>query len=189
MSDWRAAARKLLAGYGKVREFSTRDFGREPFPDCVSVVIPGGGSMVQDAAVSALAKVRKALPPGTVAWLGTTRWLGKEKNEDKVELAIGPGKDQFDILRNAQSDACNYDMMTEDLVAKLTRYDKAYGIDILHAETDTIEFDVTGEVADWDAFAQDLYKFCPDIVDQGIGSVEGLREALIDTGRVYLWWD
>lgn len=189
MSGWRAAAEKLLAKHGKVRQFSTRDFGREEHDACVSVVIGGGDIMVKNSAVKVLREVRASLPKDTVAWLGTTRWLGDEKNEGKVELAIGPGKGQLEILRHAQSDAINYGLETEDLVKKLGAYDEKYGIDIVHAETDTIEFDVTGEVDDWGAFAKDLYEFCPDIVDQGVGSVEALREALIDTGRVYLWWD
>lgn len=194
---WQKDAEKLLAPLGKVRSYSTRDFGRDQHPEALSVVIPGGGPMVKDSALKALKKVREELAKGSVpnggtrcvAWLGTTRWLGEEKNDGKVELAIAEGKDQLDILRHAASDAINYGMETEDLVKKLAAYDKKYSIDIFHAETDTIEFDVKGDVDDWGAFAKDLYKFCPDIVDQGIGTVERLEEALVDTGRVYLWWD
>lgn len=187
--SWRTDAEKLLSKYGTLRGYSTRDFGREQHPACVSVVIAGGEPLAEDGAIATLKQVRAALPAGTVAWLGTTRWLGAEKNRGLVELAIGEGSSQLDAVRHAASDAVNYDLGTEDLVKRLARYHERYRIDVLHAETDTIEFDVCGEVDDWAAFAADLYEFCPDIVDQGVGSVEELREALIDTGRVYLWWD
>jgi hypothetical protein len=43
--------------------------------------------------------------------------------------------------------------------------------------------------ADTQAFARDVYEFCPDIVDQGVGSVEAQEESIRDSGQVYLWWD
>src|SRR5438552_7184207 len=102
MAEWQQAAEALLAPHGKVRSFSTCDFGREQNPQCRSVVIVGGGSLVHETAVKSLRALRKALPEEAVAWLGTTRWLGDEKHDGQVELAIGPGKDQFDILRLAK---------------------------------------------------------------------------------------
>ena len=192
MSSWRDVAKEVLAKHGAVRPFSRCDFGREDNADCVSVVIPNYAEiMVGEEAIAVLRRVRRALPENTVAWLGTTRWLGADRddNEGKVELAVGPGEDQFDILRHARSDACNYGMQTEDLVQRLREYDARYGIDIVHAETDTIELDLVRAVDDWGALAERLYELCPDIVDQGVGSVEALAEALADSNRVYLWWD
>ncbi|MFD1436224.1 DUF4253 domain-containing protein [Kroppenstedtia eburnea] len=34
-----------------------------------------------------------------------------------------------------------------------------------------------------------LYELCPDIVNQGVGSMEALIEFVEITGRVWLWWD
>ncbi|MBL8921250.1 MAG: DUF4253 domain-containing protein [Myxococcaceae bacterium] len=186
---WRAPAEQLLTRLGTVRQFSTRDFGREQHREGLSVVIGGGGPMVKDDARAALDAVRKKLPVGCVAWLGTTRWLGAEKFDGKVELAIAQGVDQFDILRHAASDAVNFGLGTEDLVKKLAAWDRACRLDIIHAETDTIEFDLKGKLADPAAFAQEVYAFCPDVVDQGVGSEEALAEVIVETGRVYLWWD
>lgn len=102
---------------------------------------------------------------------------------------VASGDSQFDILRIAQSDAVNYDMMTEDLVRKLQEYDSKYGIDIFHAETDTIEFRFRSVPKDLSTFCSDLYKFCPDIVDQGVGTVQELEQEVAKTGTVFLWWD
>ncbi len=61
-------------------------------------------------------------------------------------------------------------------------------IDIVRAETDTVVFGLVNVPRDLAAFAEDLYKFCPDIVDQGAGSIEALQENVAG-GRVLLWWD
>ncbi len=80
-------------------------------------------------------------------------------------------------------------MEAEELVAKLTEYDRAFGIDIFHAETDTIEFKLLKLPADLGSFCQDLYEFCPDIVDQGVGTVEALENDIRDRQELLLWWD
>lgn len=183
-SGWRAPAERLLARASgqRVRSYSTHDFGRERDDRCLSVVLP------ERRASALLPVIRPELPPGAVAFIGTTKWLGEERHGG-VELVVGPGESQLDVLRLARTDAVNYDMDTEDIVAKLREYDDEYGIMITHAETDTVEFTLAREPDDLSAFAADLYTFCPDMVDQGIGSVEALAEAIEITGAVYLWWD
>jgi hypothetical protein len=80
-------------------------------------------------------------------------------------------------------------MLTDHLVEKLTAYDKQFGIDIFHAETDTIEFRFARLPENLPMFCKDLYQFCPDIVDQGVGSLERLEEEIHFTCEVFLWWD
>jgi len=38
-------------------------------------------------------------------------------------------------------------------------------------------------------FAKEMYKVCPDIVDQGTGSIEALAEEMKKTKRLFFWWD
>ena len=102
---------------------------------------------------------------------------------------VGKGGSQFDILRLARADACNYDLDTEDIIGKLRAWHESCGIDIFHAETDTIELSLLKPPADVQAFAEDVYEFCPDIVDQGVRSVDALVKAIRDFGQVYLCWD
>ncbi len=123
-----------------------------------------------------------------MAFIGTTQWLGDEQHEG-AELVVGPGASQLDIPRLARTNATNYDMGTEDLVRKLREYDQDYGLDVYHAETDTIEFMLLNTPEDLSGFAVDLYEFCPDVVDQGVGSVAALEGSIEALGQVYLWWD
>lgn len=208
-ADWKAEMSKQLADLSglDVKDYSHVDFGREQNPDCISTVIEQVKSgknpfqavvglidgvfrnpIAQQNAEKLLKQLRSKLPAGYVAFVGTTNWLGTFK-PNGVELVVGPGQDQFEILRHAQSDAANYDLSTEDLVQRLKSYDKEFGIDITHAETDTIDFDLLHVPDNIETFAEDLYEFCPDLVDQGCGSVAALVEDIRRRHRVQLWWD
>jgi hypothetical protein len=177
------AARLLGRQTGRpVRPYSTRDFGRDRFAGARSVVVPEG------KAEGALAAIRERLGKGLVAFIGTTHSLAARADAGS-EIVVGPGRSQFDIVRIAASDAVNYDMVTEDLIKRLEAWDKAYGIDIFRAESDTIDLRLLTLPKDLRKFVEEVYDFCPDIVDQGTGTVEALKEDVEKTRTVFLWWD
>jgi hypothetical protein len=60
---------------------------------------------------------------------------------------------------------------------------------LVGASGDWCEFKIEKEPADWMVFANEAYAVCPDIVDQGTGSVEALAEEMKNTRRLYFWWD
>jgi len=154
----------------QVLPYSTRDFGRDQYPAGRSVRVP------EASADALLARVRAKLPPGWVAWVGVTHDLAAKKPAAGVELAAAPGRDQFDILRAAATDGTNYDLQTADIVKELQAWDREFGIDIQRAETDTVQLRLKKLPKNVKAFAQRVYKFCPDIVEQGVGSVEELEK-------------
>lgn len=166
----------------EVRSHFTTDFGREHDMSGVSVIVPA------DKAKALVLKLREVLPHRMLAFVGTHQWLGKEKFQG-VEVVVAIGDSQFDILRLVRTNGTNYDLDTEDIIVKLMQYDSADGIRIFHAETDVVAFDLLRTPDDMMAFANDVYAFCPDIVDQGVGDVEKLAEAIEAEGTVYLWWD
>jgi hypothetical protein len=165
-----------------VRPFSTRDFGRDEYPGGRSVRVP------EKRAEQVLMEARKRLTPGLVAFVGVTRDLSRNPPPG-VELVVAPGKDQFDILRVAATDGTNYGLGTEAIVTELKAWDRDFGIDIWQAETDTVQLRLKKPPKDMMAFARRVYAFCPDIVDQGTGSVEELARTIAREKAVYLWWD
>lgn len=188
--SWRETAERILREVcdKPVRPYSTRDHGREQYPDAVSVILPREGYSPSQEAYGCLAKVSRKLPPGLVAFLGTVCWLGEEQH-DGVELVIGPGESKFDILVIAASKAPNYAMETGDLIKKFQEYDRLCGIYILEATSDAVVVQLIRDPPDVKAFAADVYAFCPDIVDQGTGTVERLEELIVAPGRLTFWWD
>jgi hypothetical protein len=164
------------------RPYMTVDFGRQQQDGAVSVVVS------ENRGESLVRQLQDQLPDGLVGFIGTTRWLGEERH-DGVELVAGPGDTQIDIVRLARTDAINYGMETEEVAEKLSEWDERFGIRITQAETDTVQFDLVGYPDDLHTFAEELADFCPDIVHQGVGSVDRLVDMLDVTGRVTLWWD
>jgi hypothetical protein len=165
------------------RQYTTFDFGRARDERGVSVLVP------HQLALELVSALRPRMPSGWVVFAGTDRWLGDEDNGENVELAIGPGTDQYDILRLARSDAVNYGMETEDLIRTLKTFEPAVELEILQANTDTIIALMHRLPADLAEFAETVYGFCPDIVDQGVGSLEALEAEMRRTKLLYLWWD
>lgn len=175
----------------KVRNYSTRDFGREKYLHARSVLIPAEPFALYQNRTKyeqLLRLIQTRLPKGFVAFIGTTNHLGSS-GEKGIEIVVAPGDDQFAIIETAATDAVNYDMSTNDLIDKLEVWDSKYGIDIWQAETDTIQLKLLKLPKDLKSFAQEVYTFCPDIVDQGTGTVSALEKEIRRTKELFLWWD
>jgi hypothetical protein len=196
VTDLDAAGALLAKQSGQpLRLYSTRDFGRDKFPGARSVLV--SPSLAQPL----VQRMRAQLGPGLVVFVGnglvsadvpasgSAQELVGLLSPQGVEVVVGKGASQFDILRIAATDAVNYSMGTEDLIRKLKQWDAAFGIDIDMADTDTIQLRLKTLPSDIHAFAKELYAFCPDIVDQGVGSVEKLEQSLRESRAVFLWWD
>jgi hypothetical protein len=170
------------AGGTKARAWSTWEGGSSKDERCASVVVPKvhARAMRDD--------VRTRLGPGWIAFVGTTHTGGSEERPG-VELVIGPGTSSLDALRLARTDGVNHDLGTEAIVRQIRAWDSQYGVDVWHAEMDTAEFVLARAPQDALAFAKELYAFCPDIVDQGVESVEELARQLRKSRDVFLWWD
>jgi hypothetical protein len=175
-----SAARELLSsvGEGTVRDFFTYDFGRARDASGISIILKA------DEGKKLLPFLRKKLGDQLVAFNGTNNWLGDERHAGE-EFVIAPGRSQFDILRLARSDACNYDMATEDLIKKLQKWDQDFGIDIIQASTDTVVFLVKSQPKDILSFGKELCEFCPDLEI----TAEDVKGILQESPEIYLWWD
>jgi hypothetical protein len=196
ITDLDAAGSLLAKQSGQpLRLYSTRDFGRDKFPDARSVLVS------PKLAQPLVQRMRAQLGPGLVVFVGNSMELVSLPPSDSgskpgdflsahgIEVVVGKGTSQFDIVRIAATDAINYGMGTEDLVTKLRQWDAAYGIDIYMADSDTIQLRLKTLPSDIHAFAREVYAFCPDIVDQGVGSMEALEQAIRESRELFLWWD
>lgn len=112
-----------------------------------------------------------------------------ETRYPEKHIAIIKGNNKFDVLRYRRTDGINYGLQTEDIINKVSEWDKKYKIDIIGCGRDWvwIKFDKLSE--DLNGFSKEVYEFCPDIVDQGVGSIEKLKESMIINKELFLWWD
>jgi hypothetical protein len=105
--------------------------------------------------------------------------------------AIGVLKttDKYVVLQQVQTDGINYGITNDSLITIIKHFDKDYALELIGASGDWCEFIIHRDPSSWKAFAAEVYKACPDVVDQGTGTLEALAEELQRTRRLYFWWD
>jgi hypothetical protein len=107
---------------------------------------------------------------------------------NQQSISIIKSSDQFDIVRLQKTDGINYDIDNAALINKLTDWDRRYGIKIIGADYDWVEFEINQLPPDTVKFADEIYAFCPDSIDQGVGTKEALIKE-IESRKLFLWWD
>jgi hypothetical protein len=105
------------------------------------------------------------------------------------EITVLKTTDMFDALRFEGTNGINYDIFTEDVIEKLAMWNDQFGLDIFAASFDLVQARYIKMPADLKAHAEETYAFCPDVVDQGTGSVDALQEEIRKAQQLYLWWD
>lgn len=107
----------------------------------------------------------------------------------KDMMAILKTTDQFEVLKHIETNGINYDIDNDSVVSIMRDFDKKYQLDLIGANGEWCEFIIKGENVDWKKLAEEAYRVCPDIVDQGVGSLEDLVTSMQQTKRLYFWWD
>jgi hypothetical protein len=77
----------------------------------------------------------------------------------------------------------------DQVVARYRQWAPKYGLVLTGAGMDWLSARITKPPADWAAFAAEVAKFCPDIVEQGTGDVPSLTREMRENRVLYLWWD
>lgn len=91
------------------------------------------------------------------------------------------------ILHYEQTNGGNYDITTDSIIRTIESWDLQ--LTIVGASSDWMQAIIGKDVRDWQALAEQVYDFCPDVVDQGTGTVEALAQEMEQTRSLYLWWD
>lgn len=97
--------------------------------------------------------------------------------------------DQYEILRIMHTDGSHYDILNEDVIERLKEWERTSPFTILGADNDWVEIEFKKLPKDLKAFAEEVYDFCPDAVDQGPGSPAELARDIRLTRKLFLWWD
>lgn len=123
---------------------------------------------------------------------GHTMYLCEQNNglgNMKDKVAIVPTADKYTILKETGTDGINYDIDNDSLLKIIHQFDTKYGLTLVGCNLTWCEFTFEREPTDWMEMAKECYAVCPDIVEQGTETVEGLAEELRRTKTIYFWWD
>lgn len=91
--------------------------------------------------------------------------------------------DKLQAVRDAGTSAVNYDLQAEDILARLEKWDRSLGLEVIEAGHDRVVLQFDKLPPDVPAFAAELYEFCPDLIDQGFGAIVELIEMSKEHGH------
>ena len=115
------------------------------------------------------------------------KYFGFSRNPDLVGVLSSVNK--YEILRRVGTDGINFNIDNDSLLHVIKKFDEKYSLQLISAGVDWCEFSIHNPHVDWAQLANEAYKVCPDIVEQGTGTVEKLAGEMKKTGRLYFWWD
>lgn len=104
-------------------------------------------------------------------------------------VAVLRSSDRYDALRTMGTNGTNYDIHTDSIITRLRQWDRRYGLTLVGAGFDWVEVELRRVPADWMILAREVYRFCPDVVEQGTLTVEASAAEMKRTRTIYLWWD
>jgi hypothetical protein len=104
-------------------------------------------------------------------------------------LAVLPTADPYQVMTIIGTDGANYGKDTGALITWLRALEPEQPFELTGIGFDFLSGRFTTPIKDPAGLAARMYDFCPDIVDQGVGSVDALATELRRTGSLYFWWD
>ncbi len=104
-------------------------------------------------------------------------------------IALFPRRDPYEILRLMGTNGANYGIAPDSIAAWLRALERDQPFVLTGIDFDWLEGRFTSAIRDPAGLARRFYAFCPDIVDQGTGTVEALVTELEQSQRLYCWWD
>lgn len=105
---------------------------------------------------------------------------------DKVGLL--PTNDKYAVMAVMDTNGDNYEIGTAGVIAWMKELEQEQPFVLTGIGFDYMEGNFTTPLKNPQDLARRMYQFCPDIVDQGVSSVEALAKEL-QKGKLHFWWD
>ena len=105
------------------------------------------------------------------------------------ELALVPFVDPYAIVSLVGTNGANYDLPTAAIADTLRALHHDEPFVLTGIGFDYVEGRFRHPVRDPLVLAHRVYALCPDIVHQGMGSVNALADEIRRTNTLYCWWD
>ncbi len=154
--------------------------------DGYQIVAPGiAVSVPEDKSDTVLSELRRKLHP--LRYMAFVVEMNTGMKADKI--GIIRSSDQYEILRIMHTDGDEYEISNQDVIDRLKEWEKIAHFEIIGADSDWVELEFKKLPPDLKAFAEEVYEFSPDAVDEGPGTVEGLIKEMQKTKRLLLLWE
>ena len=115
---------------------------------------------------------------------------GSHTGDKPHELAIFPTTDPYQAIAAVGCDGSNYEVGSGNIVDWFKKREKeGLPVTLLLLDRDLVTGRFPIPIANPKKLATQMYDLCPDCVEQGLGTLEALEEALSESGDFTLWWD
>ncbi|MBN2449225.1 MAG: ankyrin repeat domain-containing protein, partial [Lentisphaeria bacterium] len=104
-------------------------------------------------------------------------------------LALFPTTDTFAILAAMGTNDNEGEKATPEVIAWFRELDRDHPFRLNECTLDTVDITFLESVPDPASLARRMFRFCGDMVHQGVGSLEALTEILRTQRRAHFWWD
>ncbi len=105
------------------------------------------------------------------------------------DIVIINCSDPFKVIELVGTDGVNYDLYNDDIINKLKEWDKVVGFEFEVIDVSRIQAYISKLPKDVPKFTADIYEFCPDVINQGYGSMEEMISDYKQNRYFWLWWD
>lgn len=112
-----------------------------------------------------------------------------ESYNSYYDIVIINYSDPFKIIRLIGTDGINYDLYNNDIVKKLKEWDKQVNFKVAVIDAARIHAYMQKLPEDISKFTDEVYKFCPDVIDQGYESMNEMVKDYNNNKYFWLWWD
>jgi hypothetical protein len=90
-----------------------------------------------------------------------------QKYAGQSAIGVLKGRTPCDFLRMQNTNGANFDLDTEDIITKVAQWETLCELHIVGAGYDWLDLQFDRLPDNLQAFAEDVYEFCPDTLDQG----------------------
>lgn len=132
-----------------------------------------------------------AEPPGPVGLTVAQDWL-TGRPLDSVHLVLIPTDDWTTVPAHLRWGGWNANPPPEYHVAALRSWRDRFGAELVGMAGDILNIRVAHKPTSREealALAQELYAYCPDTIDQGVGTQSNLAAFLLAHDWWFFWWD
>ena len=105
------------------------------------------------------------------------------------DIIIIDGSDPFKIIEQIGTNGLNYDIYNDDIIKKLKAWNALIDFKFVVIDEARIHVYMNKLPNDLQKFSSDVYKFCPDVIDQGYGSMAEMMLDYKENRYFWLWWD
>jgi ankyrin repeat protein len=125
------------------------------------------------------------LKRGCYVWEPERRGL----EEKPACLAVLPTREKYDVIACMNTNGNSSEITTAAVIQWLKELEARQPFILTGIGRDFVAGRFLGPVKKPSELAEKMYEFCPDIVDQGCGTVQELARQLRTKRELFLWWD